>query len=186
MPDAADLSMITGSALPAAFTFLFNQLDSLLARRRGRRGEAADAPAELTADAVPGELVGSISLPLQTDDDRLEARAGELDTYLRVMRVYVQDPSRIAAADEGLMAVLGQVRSALEEIYGQRFTFTGEERPRSGPLVIGRFKEVSGDLVGMEASEAIRGDTSVEHDVGTIQPGGKVIGMSAPYIEGDA
>ncbi|MGD0604971.1 MAG: hypothetical protein ABSA53_15385 [Streptosporangiaceae bacterium] len=53
-------------------------------------------------------------------------------------------------------------------------------------MVIGRFKEVSGDLVGMEASEAIRGDTRVEHDVGTIQPGGKVIGRSAPYIEGGA
>jgi hypothetical protein len=44
MPDASDLTMITGSALPAAFTFLFNQLDSLLARRRARRGvQAADA-----------------------------------------------------------------------------------------------------------------------------------------------
>jgi hypothetical protein len=187
MPEAADLTMITGSALPAAFTFLFNQLDSLLTRRRARRGtQAAEAPAELTAEDVPRELVGTVSLPLQTDKDRLEARASELDTYLHVMRVYAEAPSRITASDEGLMAVLGQVRSALEEIHGQRFTFIGEQRPRSGPSVVGRYKEVSGELVGMEASEAIRGDTSVEHDVGTIQPGGKVIGMSAPYIEGDA
>jgi hypothetical protein len=187
MSDASDLTMVAGSALPAAFTFLFNQLDSILVRRRARRDvQAADVPAELTAEDVPRELVGTVSLPLQTDEARLEVRAAELDAYLRVLRVYMQDSSRITNTDEGLMAVLGQVRSALEEIYGQRFTFTGEQRPRSGPSVVGRYKEVAGDLIGMEASEAIRGNPSVEHDVGTIRPGGKVIGMSAPYIEGDA
>lgn len=57
--DAIDLTMVTQSALPGAFTFLFGQVDSLLTRWRERR----DAHAELTAEQVPRELVGTLSLP---------------------------------------------------------------------------------------------------------------------------
>jgi len=177
--DPFDMAMVAGSALPAAFTFLFAQLETLLARRREGRTQHA----ELTADQVPGELVGTLSLPLQPDEALLQERARELETYLHVLRTYAQDPSRVSPSDEALMAVLGQVRGALEEIHGQRLTFLGEDRPRSGPLVAGQYKVVSGDLVGMDASDAIRGDVRVEHDVGIIMPGGKVIGMSAPVIE---
>ena len=185
MSDVTDLTMITGSALPAAFTFLFNQVDSLLARRRERksRGRHSGTEGELTAKEVPQELVGTVSLPMRTDEKLLEERAAELDTYLRVLRVYVEDPSKITTSDEGLMAVLSQVRGALEEIHGQRFTFVGERRAASGPSVVGRYKEVAGDLTGMKASEAIRGNPDVDQEVGIIHPGGKVIGMEAPVIE---
>jgi hypothetical protein len=179
MSDAVDLTMITGSALPAAFTFLFNQVDSLLTRWR----ERADARAELTGEQVPPELVGTLSLPLQIDATRLHARAGELETYMLALTRYQEDPSLIRTSDVALMAMLNRARDALEEIHGQRFTFLGERRPNSGPFVRGRYKEVAGDLVGMEASEAIRGDTTVDFDVGVIQQGGKVVGMSAPIIE---
>jgi hypothetical protein len=179
MSDAVDLTMITGSALPAAFTFLFNQVDSLLSRWRERR----DARAELTVGQVPPEMVGTLSLPLQTDAARLDARAGELEAYLLALTRYREDPSLIRTSDVALVAMLSRARDALEEIHGQRFTFLGEQRPRSGPFVRGRYKEVAGNLIGMEASEAIRGDATVDFDVGVIQQGGKVVGMSAPIIE---
>ena len=179
MSDAIDLTMVTQSALPAAFTFLFGQVDSLLTRWRERR----DAHAELTAEQVPRELVGTLSLPLETDAARLEARAGELEAYLLGLTRYWEDPSLITASDMALMAMLGRVREALEGIHHQRFTFLGEERPRSGPFVAGKYKEVAGDVVGMEATEAIRGGATVEFDVEKMQPGGRVVGMSAPVIE---
>lgn len=179
MTDAVDLTMIARSALPAAFTFIFNQVESLLGRRRERR----DARTELTVEQVPPELVGGLSLPLQTDVAHLEARAGELEAYMLALIRYREDPSLIRTSDAALMTMLSRARGALEEIHGQRFTFLGEERPRSGPFVHGRYKEVAGDLVGMEASEAIRGDASVDFDVGVVHLGSKVIGMSAPVIE---
>jgi len=177
--DAVDLAMVTQSALPAAFTFLFEQAGSLLARWRGHR----DTRAEMTAEQVPGELVGSLSLPLETDAARLEARAGELNAYLLALTRYRADPSLINTSDTALMAMLSQARDALEEIYGQRFTFLGEQRPGSGPFVSVRSKEVAGNLIGMEALEAIRGNAAVDLNVEIIQPGGKVVGMSAPIIE---
>ncbi|MFC5147131.1 hypothetical protein [Streptomyces aureoversilis] len=178
MPDAISLAMVTQSALPAAFTFVFQQVDSLIGRWRGRR----EAPAESTGQ-VPAELVGALALPLTPDAIRLEARAGELEAYLLALSRYREDPSLITTSDAVLMAMLSRARDALEEIYGQRITFRGEQRLRSGPFTAGRYKEVAGELVGMEANEAIRGEVTVDLDIDVIQPGGKVVGMTAPVIE---
>jgi hypothetical protein len=182
VPDGLDLSMVTQSALPAAFTFIFEQVDSLLTRWRERR----DARAGLTAEHIPPELMGTLSLPLETDLTRLTARAAELEAYRLALARYREDPSLITTSDTALLAMLGHARGALEEIHRQRFTFVGESRPRSGPSVSGRYKEVAGDLVGMEATQAIRGDAAVDLDVDVVHPGGKVVGMSAPIIEDSA
>ena len=179
MPDAIDLAMVTQSALPAAFAFVFDQVSSLLTRRRERWSK----PADLTVDRVPAELAGTLSFPLKIDKARLDARACELEAYICALARYRDDPSLITASDAALMTMLSRARDALEEIHGQRFTFIGEQRPSSGPFVGGRVKEVSGDLVGMEATTSIHGNATVNFDVEVIQPGGKVVGMSAPVID---
>jgi hypothetical protein len=180
VPDLASLSAVAQSAFPATFAFLYQQLDRLLARHRDRTGTGE----ELTAAQVPAALVGSLSLPLVADPGRLEARLAELEAYHFALARYQQDPVLVTASDTTLVAMAGRLRDALEEVHGQRFTFAGEERPRSGPFVVVRHKEVGGELIGMQASQAIRGDASVDIGVDVVHPGGRVVGMTAPVIEG--
>lgn len=182
MSDATSLASIAQSALPAAFTFLFQQVEAFLARRRGQ-GEGS---AEAVTVQVPPELVGELSLPLKVDDAQLAAKLGELGAYKLALTRYREDPSLVASTDTVLMEMLSQVRDALEAIHGQHFTFAGEQRPHSGPFVGGSYKEVEGELTGMRADRAIRGDAAVKLDVGVIRAGGKVIGMEAPVIEGSS
>ncbi|MEU8975631.1 hypothetical protein AB0D11_41625 [Streptomyces monashensis] len=179
MPEAADLSMIAGSALPAAFTFLFQRLDAALERwRSGRTTEPESEP------AVPAELVGGLRLPLRIDTDQLGGRVAVLEALALAMTQYERDPRLINASDTVLMQTLGRVREALEDVYGQRFTFQGETREQSGPTSDHEYESVGGEVTVVQASEAIRGPVLSKIRAKRVEPGGKVIGMTAPVIDG--
>jgi hypothetical protein len=177
--DASGLALIAQSALPAAFTFLFQQVDALLTRRRGH----GDGEQEAAAVEVPAGLVGELSLPLTVDEGQLTARLGELKVSKLALARYREDPSLVSSGDTTLMEMLSSVREALEAIHGQHFTFPGEQRPGSGPFVGGTYQEIEGRLTGMQA-DTIRGHAVVKLDVGVIRADAEVIGMRAKSIEG--
>lgn len=179
MTGVSGLALIAQSALPAAFTFLFQQVDALLLRRRGH----GDSEQETAAVEVPAGLVGELSLPLTVDEAQLTARLGELKVSKLALARYQEDPSLVSSGDATLMEMLSSVREALEAIHGQHFTFEGERRPGSGPFVGGTYQEVKGRLTGMQA-DTIRGHTVVEMEVGTIHEGAEVTGMKATSIVG--
>ncbi|WP_031184159.1 hypothetical protein [Streptomyces seoulensis] len=179
MSDAMDLSMIAGSALPATFTFLYQRLDDVLSRWRSNR-----TTEPLRTPEVPAELVGDLQLPLRIDSQRLADRLPVLEVLALATAPYVGAPERISAGDEVLMQTLGRVREALEDIHGQRFTFRGETRERSGPFSEQHYDTVAGEVTGMEAQEAIRGSVTSTIRAKEVKAGGKVVGMRAPVIDG--
>lgn len=180
MSDVFSLSAVTAAAFQPTFTFLYGRLDALLSRHEGR-----DATLELTASDLPPTLVGTVSLPLVADDQRVREYSAQLRMARTVLTRYQQDPTLVVPSDSILTDVLGQLRAALEEIYSHRFTFTGENRERSAPLVVQRIDDVTGIVTGMRADEVIVTGT-VEQDFKTVSSGSTVIGMSAPVIGGDA
>ena len=180
MSDVLSLSAVAAAALQPTFTFLYGRLDALLSRHEGR-----DATDELAASDLPPTLVGTVALPLVADDQRLREHAAQLLMARTVLTRYQQDPNLVVPGDSILTYVLGQLRAALEEIYSHRFTFTGENREGSAPLVVQRIDNVAGDVTGMRADEVIVTGT-VEQNFKTVSSGSTVIGMSAPVIGGDA
>ncbi|MER6389746.1 hypothetical protein ABT236_14860 [Streptomyces sp. NPDC001523] len=179
MLDGADFSMIASSALPAAFAFLGQRLDAVLSRRRSGGTVEAEADPE-----VPAELVGELELPLRADSERLEARLEVLEAYALGMAQYQRDSSQLTVENAVLMRTLGQVRVALEDVYGQRFTFAGEAREQTGPVSAQHYDTVAGEVTGIEAEEAIRGSVTSTIRARSVEAGGKVIGMKAPIIDG--
>ena len=85
-----------------------------------------------------------------------------------------------------LLETLGALRAALEHIYGQRFTFDGEHRGQSGPLSEQRHEQVFGEVIGMEATNTIRGPATTKITTNSVERGGRVVGMRARDIDGSS
>ncbi|MEV6821471.1 hypothetical protein AB0M72_22235 [Nocardiopsis dassonvillei] len=180
MVDPVGLSMVLSSALPATFTFLYQRLDDLLSRYRESQAEA-ETEVELQ---VPDVLIGELEWPLNADPDRLKERSAELRAYELGLTHYRYAPERITSEDPLLIRTLGDLRSALEDIYGQRLTFQGEEREQSGPLSEQRLGEVRGEVIGMEAENSIQGAATSRVTAESVEAGGRIIGMKARDIDG--
>ncbi|MBT2530132.1 hypothetical protein J7E91_33445 [Streptomyces sp. ISL-99] len=171
MPDATEIAVIS-SVLPATLTFIYQRAERLLSRR------GSEPETELS---LPDSLVGDLQLPLQPDTDQLLTRRGELEQLRDALAVYAQGDAPVRPRDQALLRNLNRLRRALEEIYCQRLTFEGEDRPASGPFVQQRLKEVSGEVTGMDADE-IDGTARLVQDVDRVAHGGKVTGMKARRI----
>ncbi|MFB7738474.1 hypothetical protein ACFC08_29635 [Streptomyces sp. NPDC056112] len=171
MPDAAALSALIGAGLPATYTFLYQRLANVL----DRRGTPEPEP------DLPPTLQGNLQMPLVADAQQLARRQTELMQLRDALNPYQRGAVPIDSTDEPLLRTLGRLRSLLEEVYGQRLTFTGEQRPASGPYVRQKTDTVRGELTGMEA-EIITGEAEVVQDTNTVEAGGKVTGMQADQI----
>ncbi|WP_438488372.1 hypothetical protein [Streptomyces sp. S186] len=173
MTDFSALSAVIGAGLTPTMTFLYQRLERLL-----DRGDAPESDPE-----IPAELTGTLSFPLQVNSDQLAARRQELERLRGELSVYHRGSAPIDLTDAPLMQALGRLRCILEEIYGQRLTFVGEERQESGPFVHQRAEHVAGQQTGMDADE-ITGAASVLQEIGTVEQGGVSIGMRARRIGG--
>ncbi len=170
--------MVASSALPAIFTFFFQRVESLLSRSRAGGTSSPEAPPE-----SPPQLVGTLQLPLDADPGRLSSSTTALEALALSLALYERGSAPITSSDPLLLQTLGRVREVLENVYGQRFTFEGEQRAASGPVTEHRYDRVSGEVVGLEAQETIRGQaTSVIH-AKSVERGAKVVGMKARNIE---
>jgi hypothetical protein len=176
--DPTGLSMVVNSALPATFTFLYQRLDVLLSRHRKDPGTVQTE----VLPEIPAVLVGELELPLCSDEDRVQVRLAELRAYALGLEHYRRDPALITSEDPLLLQTLAELRDALEDIYGQRFTFEGEPRGQSGPFSEQRHGKVAGEVVGMEATNAIRGPATSKITTESVEPGGRVVGMRAREI----
>jgi len=179
--DPIDLSMVVSSALPATFTFLYQRLEALLSRHRADPGIAQPE----AAPEIPAVVVGELELPLRADEDRVQARLAELRAYALGLTHYRANPSGISPEDSQLLQTLSDLRGALEDIYGQRFTFAGEQREQSGPFSDQRYGQIAGEVIGMEATNVIRGTATSKITAESVDRGARVVGMRAPEIRGD-
>ncbi len=181
MGDPSGMSMVVNSALPATFTFLYQQLDHLLSGRSRRSSNRGADPAD-EIPKVPSVLVSQLDLPLHGDQDQVQARINELRAYALGLAPYRENPTLVTSEDQQLLETLSALRDALEGIYGQRLTFEGESRDQSAPRSVQRHGKVSGEVVGMEAVNSIHGPASTEIETESVEPGGRVIGMRARDI----
>lgn len=177
MADPSELSMVLNSALPATFTFLYQRLDALLSRRKAEGSEQAE-----TLPEIPAVVVGELELPLRSDEEQIRVRRKELQAYALGLAQYHRNPTLITSDDPLLLETLGELRNALEDIYGQRFTFQGESRDQSGPFSEQRIGRVAGEAIGMQASRRIGDAAGIKQTIDTVERGGRAIGMKAPII----
>jgi hypothetical protein len=177
MADPSGLSMVLNSALPATFTFLYQRLEALISRHKGGDTVHAETPPE-----IPAVMVGELELPLRSDEEQVRTRFKELQAYALGLGQYHRNLALITSEDQLFLETLGELRSALEDIYGQRFTFEGEVREQSGPFSEQRHGRVAGSVVGIEATERIAGPVRSKIMSDVVEPGGTVVGMKAPII----
>lgn len=174
MLDVSAVSAVIGAGLPATFTFLYQRLERLL-----DRGATPDPDPSLSPT-----LAGTLALPLQADHQQLAAHQDELLHLRDALSLYQRGVAPLDTTDEPLLRTLGRLRGTLEDIYGQHLTFTGEERPRSGPYVRQELGTVRGDVTGMHADDEITGDAQVSQKADTVESEGRVVGMRATRIGG--
>ncbi|MEU4199201.1 hypothetical protein AB0F64_04500 [Streptomyces sp. NPDC026294] len=109
-----------------------------------------------------------------------EERVRRLESAARELAVYQRNPDLIRLEDEVLVQTLSQVREDLEVVYGQRFTFVGEQRPTAGVRVVQRMDEVGQDAV----ARAIRArnvtdkaSVDIDQHIKTVHQGGEATGL---------
>lgn len=162
--------MVATSALPQAFGFLFGRLGAALDRRAQPQEQEPTCPA-LVAAPTPFRL---------RPEELTEERLRRLEGAARELAVYRRNPNLIRLEDDVLVQTLSQVREDLEIVYGQRFTFVGEQRPAAGVRVIQRMDEVEQDAVARAVrARNVTDKASVDIDqrTKTVHRGGEVTGL---------
>ncbi|MEU7697574.1 hypothetical protein [Streptomyces sp. NPDC039028] len=165
---------LISSAVPATLTFLYQRLEHLLSPRHAEPEQDLE---------LPDTLVGTLQLPLQPDQERLQARQAELDLLHGFLEEYASREPVALTLEQGLLRSMGKLRALLEDVYGQRLTFAGEDRPASGPFVDQKLTTLTGEATGMDADE-ITGNAKVTQQVETVEAGAQLIGMKARRIGG--
>ncbi|MFE0256453.1 hypothetical protein [Streptomyces sp. NPDC059010] len=173
MSDFSALSALLGAGLPATFTFLYQRLENLLDRR--------GAPESELASPVP--LRGELALPLTVDEEQLAVHQGELELLRDALGAYRRGATPVEVGNAELLRMLGRLRGRLEDLYGQRLTFQGEEdRQPSGPFSRQKIHTVQGHVTGMHADDTISGYAETDQDITTVAEGATVTGMRARSI----
>lgn len=168
--DPLSISALT-AALAPTFTFLYARLSGLLDRRRGIAEETPEAVE--TPEVLEGRLA-----PLQADPAVVDSRWSELLSLAGSLGVYERNPERLVPGDTVLLRDLERLRGLLEEIYGQRITFRGEQRASTGTRVRQKIRNVTGTTVGVRTTDTGY-SADVDQDIDTVEAGGWVIGVQA-------
>ncbi|MCX4386478.1 hypothetical protein OG777_05985 [Micromonospora peucetia] len=166
--DLIDVAAVTNAGLGAAFTFLFDRLANLIDRKPSEHAEPAP---EVTDEC---NLLDSQLEPLTPRMDILEQRRPEFLALAGSLGTYHRNPERVRPDDGELIRQLSQLRALLEETYGQRITFRGEQRETTGSHVRQRSETVSGYMVGAQGRAAENAD--IDQEAKNIEAGGWMIG----------
>jgi hypothetical protein len=167
--------------------FLYRQAGEILKRWRVRRDkikssapESSLAPAQTESANVilPPIFEGQLSSPLIHFDAVQDAEA-ELQGLYSDLSVYANGIEPIEDTDEELLAKVNTLRQILENVYQQRITFKGENRPASGTALVGKVKakSVVGEAIGVDAEGKLPGEARGEVVAERIEQGGKATGV---------
>lgn len=179
--DPVTLALVGGAVAPAV-TFLMDRANRVLDERAARRRQAPDSGSlQQTPEVVnaPGVLQGELA-PLAADPEIVEARQAELAAVVGQLSPYTRDPQLIDDQDQELLTLAGRLREILEEVYGQRITFVGEDREATGSSV--RIRQVAdvheGDMTGVgKIHRDYSKNVDVDQRVGRTVEGSRVVGV---------
>jgi hypothetical protein len=123
-------------------------------------------------DGQPAEGVADVVM-LEREHRNLVELTGRLSPY-------AQDQVDIEPADTEFAEHVERLRTMLERVYGQRFTFRGEQREPTGSRVIVRQKlgTVEGAVVGAHADVGAGGELLVDQDAASVKSGGGLTGFT--------
>lgn len=136
MPDPSTLSVLTSATLTEVVRFLFNQATTLLHRHSTREPPPTPECATSELEIVP--LVTTTVLDGCPTSDTvsgvaLAAISGTLSGLIEDLRPTLETP--LLREDRELIRVAEHLRTILEQLYGQTFTFQGESRPHTGTRI---------------------------------------------------
>jgi hypothetical protein len=183
MPDPVTLSAaaIGAVALKEGVKFLYGQTAEILRRWRERRDklhEKAAEGVETVPVIVPPVFEGQLSDPA-IRFEVVERSEQELLALYKELSGFVSELEPVEPSSRQLLHTIDKLRNALEEIYGQRITFKGENRPPTGALLEGRViaDRIQGKATGVDVegptSGIVRGDVKAK----VIESGGEAIGV---------
>jgi hypothetical protein len=188
MADPLTLTAVGAVALTEGIKFLYGQAGEALKQWRERKaaGKAAEVEpvdVQLPTDAFAGQL--------ERPQLHLDA-VGQLEQELRDLRAavadYAQDIDEVDPSNNELLQTTDALRQAMEAVYRQRITFSGEPRPPSGPLAAGEANvdEVLGYVAGLRAKRLIGGSVAGRVTAKRVGPGGQAIGVEVDTIGPEA
>ena len=191
MAEPLTLALVGTVVLTEGIKFLYAQAGEALKRWQARKQQPGDKPAtEQVPIANPeaaGALQGNISTPLVLDHAKLDQLAESIVGLRRALGDYADGTFEVQEGDQQVVKAANALRDELEGVFGQRFTFNGENRPASGtPLVIGEaeIKELEGRAAGVIADNIRAGEVRGRLVADHVGPGGEGAGVRAKDIGG--
>lgn len=181
MSDELAFPALAASALTQAIGFLYRRAEAVLDRRAGRR----EANKPLSPEEVPDVVVGDPGHALDFDPVKVtDEQAERLEMLLETLGLYTENEHLIGEQDEKLRRTLGRLRTLLEDVYGRRITFIGEEdRPVSGMRIVNRVQDVHGVSRALKARR-VSSDASPDilHTAEVVHPGGEMTSVEVDEL----
>jgi hypothetical protein len=183
MADPLSPAVLGGVVLAEGIKFLYRQAGEVLKRRRERR-ERDSIPAEHATLRPPEGLLDGTVEPVEPRDDQVDRLEQELRETRRMLADYAEGIEIPSTGDHLVAEQADALRRLLEAVYGQRITFRGEQRPPSGPLVIGEIDvdRVAGDAAAVRAKVISRGEVRGSATAERVEEGGKLSGVDIGQI----
>jgi hypothetical protein len=169
--------------LTEGIKFLYQQAGAVLKRWRERR-EGGTAPAERAALRPPDGLLDGTVAPAEPRDDQAAYLEQELRETRRLLADYAEGIEVPQQGDRLAAEQADALRRLLEAAYGQRITFRGEQRPPSGPMVIGEIdvKQVAGDAAAVRVKLMGAGEVRASAKAERVEEGGRLSAIEIDNI----
>jgi hypothetical protein len=186
MADPVTWTVLGSWAAAEGIKFLYGQANELIKawRERHRQREAGQLlTAELSVPVIATDALDGAPADPVVDAELLDKEKPALSQLVGDLTLYVQDGQNVDIDDADLANYSGQLRAILEALYGQRFTFQGEDRDPTGTKVsvTQAFGSVKGAVVGYKGDLAPGATADVHQKATTVEYGATMTGY-----EGDA
>lgn len=175
MADPLTLTVLGAVAATEGIKFLYGQASELLKAWRERRASVE----ELVVPVIATEVLDGEPLGSTVDTEVVARERREFVHLVGSLSPYAQGLADVELDDAKLAEDAGRLRALLEAAYGQRFTFRGEERERTGTRVSVTqvLGEVAGTVVGVEADVAGDAEVTVDQKADKVSEEGSVTGF---------
>jgi hypothetical protein len=185
--ESLTLAAVGGTVLAEGVKFLYAQATELIRYWRARRDAKEGVTVIEPTASPPANLLAGRLAPLAVDHAALGRLESEIRDLRRRLLDYIEGSEPITPDDESLLLHTDGLRRLLEAVYQQRFTFKGEQRESSGPLIHGRVDvdEVAGNVAAVRIEVLKLGSGAVLGDVrtGRIAKGGEVVGLDIRSVD---
>jgi len=173
MADPLTLTFLGTVAASEGIKFLYGQASELLRVWRERK----QAEKNLEVPFVNAGVLDAVPANASVDSAVVAAEREKLVRYVGALHPYATNLEEVDASNDALAIAAGELRALLEAAYGQRLTFAGEQRERTGTRVDVRqvLGSVTGRVVGVEG-DLVGGAISVSQSADEVGPDGSITG----------